>query len=318
MSRESLRVGVIGVGTMGQHHARVYSEMPAVELVGVSDVDEDAAQTIASKHGTEAVNRDELITKADAVSVAVPTRFHYEIATECINNEVAVLVEKPLVNDLEKGQRLKSLAEASGIPVQVGHIERFNPVIQTLSNVIEDLDVLAITANRLGPPPGREITDSAVLDLMIHDLDVVLSLLDADVNQVESVGIRNNTRTTALLTFDNGIVGEFTASRLTQRKVRTLEITAEDCFGEVDYIDQSIEIHRQSVPEFIEERGGLRYRHESIVERPTVSQGEPLRKELESFVNIVERGETPEVTIDDALRAIELAQTIENRAVSDN
>jgi len=307
-----LDVGVIGVGAMGQHHARVYSELPNVHLVGVFDVDPDRASEIAHKHGSTAMDIDDLLTQADAVSVVVPTQYHLDIATQCLQAGVAPLIEKPVVEDLSEGETLIELRDEAELPVQVGHIERFNPAIRTLSDVLADVNVLSFTAERLGPPPNREIDDSAVLDLMIHDLDIILSLVDGEPTAISSAGISENKHATATIEFDSGEIASLTASRMTQRKVRTLEITAEECFIEVDYIDQSIEIHRQSAPEYIEQNGDIRYRHESIVERPTISNGEPLRNELESFVRTVKNGGRPVVSIEDGLNALELATRIDN------
>ncbi|WP_367996725.1 Gfo/Idh/MocA family oxidoreductase [Haloferax volcanii] len=312
--RTSLDVGVIGVGSMGRHHARVYSELSNANLVGVSDVDTEHARTVASKHETVALDMDDLLDRADAVSVVVPTQYHLSTAKACLSAGVAPLVEKPVVEDRSEGDELLSAREAAGTPVQVGHIERFNPAIRALMDIVPGLDVLSITAERLGPPPERTIDDSAVLDLMIHDLDIVLSLVDSDPVDVHSAGVRDNRHATATIEFDCGTIANLTASRLTQRKVRRLVVTAEECVVEVDYMDQSVEIHRQSVPEYIENNGDIKYRHESIVERPTVNRGEPLKNELESFVDAVATDSTPVVTVEDGLAALELARTIDDTA----
>ncbi|MWV40034.1 Gfo/Idh/MocA family oxidoreductase [Natrialba sp. INN-245] len=308
-------VGVIGVGSMGQHHARVYDELPGANLVGVSDVDVEQAQEVAAKHDTEVMARDELLRVVDAVSVVVPTQYHYDLVTTCLDANVATFVEKPVLGDLERADELQSRVERADVPVQVGHIERFNPAVQALEEIISDLSVVSIRAQRLGPEPNREIEDSAVLDLMIHDIDIVLSLLGREPISVHSAGVEGNRHASALLEFDGGTMASLTASRKTQRKVRTLEVTAEECFVEVDYLDQSVEIHRDSVPEYIEENGDVRFKHESIVERPQISNGEPLRKELESFVEAVDSHRVPEVTVSDGLAALEVALEIENTAL---
>jgi predicted dehydrogenase len=226
---------------------------------------------------------------------------------------VAPLIEKPVVTDRSKGKKLQALRDEAGLPVQVGHIERFNPAISALEDVLDGMTVLSINAERLGPPPSREIHDSAVLDLMIHDIDIVLSLVDSEPIEVHGAGVRDNRHATATITFDSGVIANLTASRLTQRKVRKLTITAEECLVEVDYMDQSIEIHRRSIPEYIETNGNVRFRHESIIERPTVKNGEPLKQELQAFLTAVETGSEPIVTIEDGLKALELAQTIEKK-----
>jgi len=313
-----LKVGVIGVGSMGQHHARIYDQLPAAELVGVFDADTDRAEEIADKHGTVAMEMGELLANTTAVSIAVPTQFHLEIAERCFEHGVSPLIEKPVVGDVETGNKLQQLAKQADVSVQVGHVERFNPAIQVVQDIVEDLNVLAVNAERLGPPPNRTIDDSAVIDLMIHDLDIVLSLIDEEPESVMSAGVRSNRYGTATIDFASETVATLTASRLTQRKVRKLEITAEECVVDVDYIDQTVEIHRQSMPSYVEEDEGVRYRHESVIERPTVPSAEPLKSELKSFLEAVQTGATPEVSLEDGLRALELARTIEEGALDES
>ncbi|MGQ3410658.1 Gfo/Idh/MocA family oxidoreductase [Natrinema sp. LN54] len=312
-----LDVGVVGVGSMGRNHARVYHGLPDANLVGVFDVDADRATAVATEYGASPMGLDDLLASVDAVSVVVPTAHHYDVATDCLEAGVATLVEKPVVEDLETGRKLRSAANAAAVPVQIGHIERFNPAVETLESMIADLSVVGISAERLGPPPDRAIDDSAVLDLMIHDIDIVRSLLDAEPTAIQSSGVSDNRHAAALLEFDSGAMASLTASRLTQRKVRTLEVTAEECLVEVDYIDQSIEIHRRSVPEYVEENGDVRFRHESLVERPRVPNEEPLRNELAAFLETAASGEPPRVTVDDGLAVLEIAKRIEAQGASD-
>lgn len=311
-----LKVGVIGVGSMGQHHVRIYAQMPIAELVGVFDANTERAEAIAEKYNTVAMELNELLEATTAVSVAVPTQFHLNIITQCFEYGVSPLVEKPVVGDVETGEKLRKLAESADVSVQVGHVERFNPAIQAVQDIIEEFNILAINAERLGPPPERTIEDSAIIDLMIHDIDIVLSLVGENPDSVMSAGIRGNQYGTATINFNSETVATLTASRLTQRKVRRLEITAEECVVEVDYIDQTVEIYRQSMPSYIEKDEGVRYRHESVIERPTVPSTEPLKSELDSFLNMVQMGTTPEVSLEDGLRALDLAQTIEAEALN--
>ena len=312
---ERLDVGVIGVGSMGQHHARVYDELPGANLVGVYDVDDERAAEIAYKHSTEAMEVDPLLESVDAVSIVVPTQYHYELTTQCLDADVATFVEKPVLGSLERADELLGAVRQADVPVQVGHIERFNPAVSALSEIVPELSVVSVRAQRLGPPPGRDIEDSAVMDLMIHDVDIVLSLLDASPVAVQGTGVDENRHATALLEFEGGTMATLTASRKTQRKVRTLEITAEECFVELDYIDQSIEIHRNSVPEYIQENGDVRFKHESIVERPMISNAEPFRKELESFLTVAAEGGEPEVPVEDGLEALRIAYWIEEQSL---
>ena len=318
MTREEfVRAGVIGVGAMGQHHARVYDELPTTELVGVADADDSRAQEIADRYETESCNPSTLVEQVDLATIAVPTTYHYDLATTCIENGVDILVEKPLVATPSKGRELIAAAERAGVTLQVGHIERFNPVVATLQEIVPDLDVISIDAERLGPPPDRRIDDSAVIDLMIHDIDVVRSLVGEPVSGVDAVGNPDGRHASATLQFADGTVGTLTASRVTQRKVRRLTVTARDCYVIADYLDQSVEIHRHSVPEYLSEDGSVRYRHESVVEHPAVDTGEPLKRELAAFVGAAIEGEEPPVTAEQGLRALELAREIDDRAFGD-
>ena len=315
---DAVNAAVVGVGSMGRHHARVYSELPNVNLVGVFDVNDDAAREVAEDHGTRALNMEALLTAADVASVAVPTPFHAEIAGQCIDHGVDVLIEKPFVDDPETGRELLERADAAGVTIQVGHVERFNPAIRALSDIVADLDIIAVDTRRLGPPPeGRQVDESAVLDLMIHDIDVVLSILGEDPEEVTAHGAKGNQYATANLQFGDGTVASLTASRVTQQRVRKLTITAESCRVNVDYIDRSVEIHRHSLPEYIEDNGDVRYRHESIVERPTVETGEPLKNELSAFVGAATDGADPVVSGEDGLRVLEVAREIDRIAADE-
>lgn len=299
---------------MGQHHARVYAESPRVDLVGVVDEDEERARSVASEYSTRALDREMILDRVEAVSIAVPTRAHASIAREAIEAGVGVLIEKPFVRDPAVGRDLIERARNQGVVLQVGHIERFNPAIRTLTDVLADLDVIAIDARRLGPPIDRDVDRSVAFDLMIHDIDILLSLLDAEPQSISAVGCRDNRHVTTTLQFEDGIVGTLTASRLTQQKVRECWITTSECLVVVDYIEQTVRIHRHSLPEYVESAGNVRYRHESITERPTVENGEPLKHELMSFIESVMQGTEPVVTGADGLRALEIVRQIDTLA----
>ena len=324
---DPIRVGVMGVGSMGSHHARVYAELQDAELVGVHDTDGDRAASVAARRGTVALTSEKLLEEAEAVSVAVPTRYHHEVVRQAIDAGVDVLVEKPLAATVDQGRQLLTRANREGVTLQVGHVERFNPAVRTLTEVVPDLDVIGIDARRLGPPVDRDDDASVALDLMLHDLDVALSVVEGDDVDVAAAvgaradgaranGARGNRYVGAMLRFGD-VVGTFRASRVTQRKVRRLSITAEECTVVVDYIDRSVRIFRQSVPEYVQQNGDVRYRHEGVIERPTVENGEPLKFQLEAFMEAVRTGERPPVTGTDGLRALALAREIEARADGD-
>lgn len=314
MSEPQLPVGVIGVGNMGQHHARVYTESPGVDLVGVVDENTERSREVATEYSTRSLDRATILERAEAVSIAVPTRAHAPIAREAIDAGVGILIEKPFVREPAVGRDLIERARERGVVLQVGHIERFNPAMQTLTDVLANLDVIAIDARRLGPPIDRDVDRSVAFDLMIHDIDIVLSLLGTEPQSISAVGCRDNRHVTTTLQFGDGIVGTLTASRLTQQKVRECWITTSECLVVVDYIEQTVRIHRHSLPEYVESAGGVRYRHESITERPTVENGEPLKHELLSFVDAVRNGTEPVVTGIDGLRALELVRQIDTLA----
>ncbi len=297
---------------MGAHHARVYAELPEVDLVGIADADWDRATEVAEKYDARALNEAALLQAVEAVSIAVPTQYHAEFVRQALEAGTHVLVEKPFVDDIEEGHELMALAGEQDLRLQVGHIERFNPAVETLQDVIAGMDVLTIDAQRLGPPVDRENTDSVVQDLMIHDIDVLLSLVDADVADTAAAAVDGEPHVSTTIKLDNGVLGRLAASRITHRKVRQLTVTAQECQVTVDYLTQSVEIHRQSLPQYIEDNGDVRYRSESIIERPQVNSGEPLRRELESFAETVESGATPAVTGSDGLRALELTERIED------
>lgn len=309
-------VGVIGVGSMGANHARVYSELPGARLVGIADADLDRAETVAADVGTTPYAVDELIARVDAASVAVPTQYHADVAGTCIDAGVHVLVEKPFVDSPEAGRELVRRADEADVTVQVGHIERFSPAVAELSRIVEDVSPIAIDARRLGPPTDveRSINDDVVHDLMIHDLDVVRSLVPGEVVEINALCTEDGQHANAQLRFDDGTDASLTASRVTQKKVRDLTITAESCYIELDYLMQDLEIHRQSRPEYMKVEGNVRYQHEGITERPMIQSGEPLRFELQSFVEAIANGTVPRVTGADGIRAIELADAVRERA----
>ena len=311
---EPLKAGVIGVGQMGKHHARVYSELCGAHLVGVADVNIDRANDIAGEYATDVQSTERLIEIADAVSVAVPTTGHYDLVRRCIEFGTNVLVEKPFVEYISQGEDLLTRANRADVTIQVGHIERFNPVTETLHDIVPGLNIVSVTAERLGPNPNRTIQESVITDLMIHDIDVVTSLIESDIVDISACGNANGRHAMATVEFENDIVVSLAASRVTQKKVRRLRITAESCYVDVDYIDQSVQIHRQSSPEYITDDGDLRYRHESIIENPVVKNSEPLKNEIRSFLEAIRTGQQPRVTAEDGLQSLMLTKKINEEA----
>ena len=311
---EQLRAGVVGVGSMGENHARVYAELPRVDLVGITDHDDDVADRVAAAYDTEAVSLETILERCDVVTVAVPTHAHYETVSTCLEAGVHVLVEKPIAETVQQGRELAEQAHDAGLVLQVGHIERFNPAVQTVAELIDDLDVISVAAERLGPPVDRVAPGNVIYDLMVHDVDVVGAILDKRPHSVAAMGTDDGQYATATIEYDD-VVATVTASRVTQKKVRRLTVTARECLVEVDYLEQSVLIHRDSYPEYLADDGQSRYRHESVVERPRVDTGEPLRNELESFVEAARTGSDPEVTAEDGIEALKTVQLIDRLAM---
>ena len=310
------KVGVIGVGSMGSNHARVYSNMPDVDLVGIVDQDQSRAAEIADTYDTSVFSRAELLNRAEAVSIVVPTQFHYEVAQSCIDAGVDILVEKPFVADPDRGEQLIEAAEKADVEIRVGHVERFNPAVMALSEILADKTILAYEVRRLGPDPGREIQDSVVTDLMIHDIDIVRNLAGGNPDTFEATGRSDEKHATATLKFHDDTVATLTASRVTQRKIRELGIATDEGYITVDYLDRSIEVYRGSMKQLINTDTEQRYRHESIIERPIVENTEPLKNELEAFVaaSTGETSEIPTVSAEDGLAGVKLASAIESKA----
>ena len=305
-----IAVGVIGVGVMGTKHARVLSEMQDVDLIGIADVDGHRAARVANSYGTRALPAAEVISEADAVVIAVPTATHYEIAVECLSAGTHILVEKPFVADPAEGRELIRLANETDLTLQVGHIERYNPAVEALFDFVDPSDIVALSANRLGPPVERGLSDNVVTDLMIHDIDVVLSLMSTNPVAVSGLIGHEGKYASVLLEFPEDVVGTLTASRVTQRKIRSLEVTTPERLFSVDYLDQSVRIHRRSRPSYAEADDDVRYRHESVIERPLIQSAEPLKLELESFLQSVETGESPRVTGEDGLQALSVVWSL--------
>jgi predicted dehydrogenase len=311
---DPVAAGVVGVGSMGANHARVYHECNDVDLIGVADADADTAESVARRYDTRPRRVTTLVDAADVVSVAVPTRHHARVVRQALEADADVLVEKPFVREVQRGRELAALARERDAVLQVGHIERFNPAVRTLFDLVSDLDVVSVRADRVGPPVDRDFRDDVVMDLMIHDIDVVLSLVDGGVETVSAAGTAEGQYSTAQLTFDSGVVGTLTASRVNQKRARKLTVVAADQLVEVDYFDQSLRIHRQSEPSYEATNGDFRYQQKRVTEQPLVDTREPLKCELEAFVEAARDGTDPEVTPAEALRAVEMAHTIGERA----
>lgn len=305
-----IRVGVVGVGHLGQHHARVYAELENCELVGVADVDARAAQKIAKQYKTSAfTDYRDLLGRVDACSIVVPTVLHYEIARDFLEHGVHVLVEKPITSSVEQAQDLINIARDKQRILQVGHIERFNTAIMRLKQIVRN--PAFIEAHRLGPYDPRVKDVGVVLDLMIHDLDIILQLVNAPVTYIEAAGVgiygTQEDIANARIHFENGCIANLTASRVTPVRKRKIRVFQRNAYISIDYIEQDVEIYRRiynpDAPPGVPKVTIVRTKE-------TLKKQEPLKLELQHFLECVERGTEPMVKGEHARDALGLAVEI--------
>lgn len=306
-----IRVGVIGVGTMGERHCRVYSNMRGVELAGVFDANATRGHEVAEKYGVRYYDSAaELLRNVDAVTIATPTPHHFDLAMEAFHTGVHTLIEKPLAYTLEQGRQLSDTAQRSGLIVQVGHIERFNPAFTELKNVADDLPMVAIMIRRQNSFDASNKDVDVINDLMIHDIDLLLNLVGQPVEQVTAIGrtILNGAidHCVANFSFKDGPVATLIASRITQTKVRTIDITGLNAYVQGDLLGKNVAISRRVMSQY----QGAKYRQETVVENIHVPMAEPLLLELQHFVSCVRDHRPPTVSIDDGLKAMQYAAQI--------
>jgi len=312
-----LRAGVVGAGHMGQYHILALAELWDVELVAICDADAARAEQIAVQYGTRAVaTHRELAELVDIATVAVPTERHFEVARDLLEAGVHVLVEKPMTPTLEEAKELFRVARQRGRVLHVGHVERFNGAVQELRKIVER--PVLIESRRLGPFVPRVQNDSVVMDLMIHDIDIVLGLVDSEPRRMNALGrsiqsLQADVANVQIL-FDSGTMATITASRATEEKIRTLSITQPDAYIVLNYADQDIQIHRRAAQEYTLNRESIRYRQASFVERLFVHKDNPLKLEIRHLIsaaraaNATGQVELPET---EDLRSLAVALEIE-------
>ncbi|MEK6711299.1 MAG: Gfo/Idh/MocA family oxidoreductase [Nitrospinota bacterium] len=290
---DALRVGVVGAGHMGSYHVAALAELVDVRLTAVADVDRRRAEDVAGRYGAAAcADAAQLIGQVDAAIVAVPTAQHHKLARLLLENGVHLLVEKPVCPTVEEARDLFRLAGRNRLVLHVGHVERFNGAVQELTRIVRDPTL--IECRRLGPFSPRVQEDGVVLDLMIHDLDIVIRLVDEEIVHLSAVGASvlsdRDDVANVQLRFAGGCVAHLTASRVTQNKIRTLAVTQPDAYITLDYADQELRIHRQASSEHSLSREELKYSEHSQVERLFVHKDNPLKLELRHFLGAVRSG----------------------------
>ncbi|MBN2018041.1 MAG: Gfo/Idh/MocA family oxidoreductase [Candidatus Cloacimonetes bacterium] len=314
-----MRAGIIGVGHLGQHHTRIYSELQDIESVGIFDTDIQRAKEIADKNGCKVYDSlDELLENADILSIASPTQSHYEYSSYCVENGKHILVEKPICSTLNDAKKLVELADKKGIKVQVGHIERFNPAIVALSSIL--LRPIFIEANRLAPFTPRGSDVPVVYDIMIHDIDIILSLVQSRVKEINAVGVPILTNdidiANAKIEFENGALANITSSRISLKRERKIRFFQKDMYISLDYQDKKVRVVQKNpkVEEIMDEvMAGKRdpnifelFRSEEL----PIIEKEPLKAEIESFIHAVKNNTRPIVNAQDGYEALRVAYKI--------
>ena len=297
------RVGVVGVGHIGKNHARLYAELSSGRFTAIYDTDRAVAEARAAEFGVKAVaSLEEFAEEVDAASIATPTSTHFEIARELLNRGKHLLVEKPITDNTAHASELAELAAAHDLVLQVGHVERFNPVLSALEKRLTNPRF--IEAHRLSPYPNRSTDIGVVLDLMIHDLEIILHLVRSPVETIDAVGVpvlsRGEDIANARIRFENGCVANITSSRISPEQMRKIRVFQEDVYLSLDYQNQSGEMYRRTSE-------GLE-RHEVEIERE-----EPLKRELAAFIECAATGRAPKVSGFQAAAALELAVEITRR-----
>lgn len=307
---KKLRAAVIGVGYLGQFHAQKYAEFDDVELIGVADVNSARAAAVASRFGV-ARHSDfrNLLGAADAVSIAVPTEAHYEVARECLNAGVHILVEKPVTETVEQADELIALADAKARVFQVGHLERFNPALAALKGSLTA--PLFIESHRMAPFKPRGLDVNVVLDLMIHDIDVILNMVKSPLADVRATGAAILTRdvdiANARMEFANGCVANVTASRVSREQLRKIRVFQKDDYFSIDFLERSIAIVRKG-----EAADASKFQVRTL----KFDQEDALKTEIRAFVDAVKNGTPAAVSGADGKRALEVALRISRQMQS--
>lgn len=304
-----LRVGVVGVGYLGKFHARIYSTLPGVELVGVVDANAETAQKIAADYKTTAFARPEdLIGKVDAVSVVVPTIYHLDVARPFLENGVHMLMEKPIAPSFEEGEKIVALAEKHGVTFQVGHLERYNAGFMELVKRVSGARF--IEATRIGGFSERATDVDVVTDLMIHDLDLVMALVQSPIRDLRATGVPVLTEHADIanvrMEFENGAVANVTASRISIKKQRRIRVFGKNSYHALDFADQQVE-------EVIAHPNPAGGRPEIKAEKLAITPTPPLDAELADFVNAVRTQRAPLVDGRTGLEALRVALMVKEK-----
>ena len=301
-AKRALRIGVIGAGIMGSNHARVLADIPGVRLVGIADPDRKQRDVVARTLGCAALQDVDGLLQAgvDAVTIAAPTHLHHDLALQCISRGVHVMVEKPIAPTVEEGHAIVAAARRAGVTLMVGHVERFNPAVESVKRAIKNQDILSIAITRVGPFPPRMSNVGVVIDLAVHDIDLIRWFTESEIVEIQpqlssAVAEREDI---ALLQFRtaSGVLAHINTNWLTPFKARNIHIATRDKYLIADLLTLQV-----TECFGFQTDGSYSMRHLSV------GYAEPLRAELVAFVNAVRRGETPAVTGEEGVASLEIA-----------
>tara|TARA_Y100001935_G_scaffold252082_1_gene255262 strand:- start:411 stop:1409 length:999 start_codon:yes stop_codon:yes gene_type:complete len=324
---KKVKIAVVGVGHLGKHHVRHYSKLENAELVGVFDVDQQISKSIAEKYKIRNFkNYNELIEHVDAVSIVTPTKTHYEVSKFFLYNKKHVLIEKPITSTVAEADDLIKIANSNNVLIQVGHIERFNPALFPLREL--ELDPKYLEIQRLAPYTSRGTDVPVVLDLMIHDIDLALSLVSSNVKSINANGVSIMTNSidiaNARLKFENGTIANITSSRIAKDKVRKIKLFQQDLYITIDFLASITEIYRamdlnqkdeKAIMSAIMETNGKQ--RQIFYEKPEIQKRDALKYELINFVNSIQKKEKPLVGGVSGRNALEIAMKIQNTIIED-
>ncbi len=305
---EKTKVGVIGVGYLGQIHAKIYSEMDNVELVMLADTDRDRVDELAHRYNCAATtNYLDLLDQVDAVSIVVPTSLHFDVAQPFLEAGIATLMEKPIAASVDEAKKLVELAAQNDAPFLIGHLERYNPALRAVANKVAEPRYIEV--HRLGTFVERATDVDVITDLMIHDLDLVLSLVDEEPCDVQAIGSSVITSHVDLanvrLSFPSGAVANITASRVSNKRFRRFRVFGPEGYYGINLMDQELDVVTKGA---VPEEGSF---PELVVEHQTFENEQPLQVELAHFIDVAQRQSMPMVTGLQGLRALQLAEQIQ-------
>jgi predicted dehydrogenase len=320
-----LRIGVFGVGHLGKFHLNNWKEISGIELVGFFDPNDDTAKNVSEKYQLPRfINADALMDASDAIDIVAPTNFHFELCEKAIKKGKHVFVEKPLANTMDEARQLVKLIEESGIKFQVGHVERFNPAFLAIKDL--SLNPMFIEVHRLAQfnPRGTEV--SVILDLMIHDIDIILSIVKSDVKSISASGVGVMTETPDIanvrIEFDNGCVANLTSSRISMKKMRKIRLFQKDSYIGIDFLNKKTEVIRLKEPE---DSNVFAFDIETASGKKTIAMANPvihevnaIKEELEAFKNAILNNTKPVVSESDGLMAMDVAHQILDKIGNNN